>query len=135
MEQAKSGIANTSKPFWCKTIGRSSEKCKVHIGPMATFETAVAITIAKMGIEPICLRCRNCNRKHQWEWLHTLQCNQSLRRRNRNRNRSVGTDLEVEGIRSLHSNGIVPGITQPVYQELHTPTPTSVILYLRVGNA
>ena len=31
----------------------------------------------------LCLRRRNRNRKHQWEWLHRLQCNQCLRRRNR----------------------------------------------------
>ena len=43
---------------------------------MAVSETAVAIAIAKMGTEPICLRRRN--RKRQWEWLHRLQCNQSL---------------------------------------------------------
>ena len=66
---------------------------------MAASETAVTIVIAKMGTEPICLqrclqRC-NRNRKRQWEWLHRLQCDQSLRRRNRGRNRSVGTDLNA----------------------------------------
>ena len=42
-----------------------------------------------MGTEPMCLRHRNRSRKRQWEWLHRLQCNQSLRRRNR----LVGRDL------------------------------------------
>ena len=54
-EQVNSGIPNIFKPFWCKTIGRSSEARKVYIGPTAASETAVAITIAKMGMEPICL--------------------------------------------------------------------------------
>ena len=67
-ELVKLGIPNISKPFCCKTIGRSSEKCKVYIGPMAVSETAVTITIAKMGTGPICLRHYNRNRKCQWEW-------------------------------------------------------------------
>ena len=43
LEQVKLGILNISESFWCKTIGRSSEKCKVYIGPMAASATAVAI--------------------------------------------------------------------------------------------
>ena len=56
---------------------------------MAASETAVTIAITKMGMEPICLRRRNRNRKRLWECLHRLQCNQSMRRRNC----SVGTGL------------------------------------------
>ena len=98
LEQVKSGIPNTSEPFSCKTVRRSSEKCKVYIRPTAASETAVTIAILKLGMESICLRRRN--RKRQWKWLHRLQCNQSLRRRNR----SVGTDLKLFTLYEFRNN-------------------------------